>query len=94
VHHPLGDFVLDNGRVLLSEKPSLTFSGVGVYLPRLFLDVVPGSRAKLAPLLIQAIAAGKIAGKHYRGVWMDIGTPERLRQLDLQLKTVASADSA
>jgi MurNAc alpha-1-phosphate uridylyltransferase len=89
-HHPIGDFVLDNGRVLLAGENSLTFSGIGVYLPRLFADVVPGSTAKLAPLLRQAIAAGKIAGERYRGVWMDIGTPERLRQLDLHLETTTT----
>ena len=91
VHHPMGDFVLDNGRVSLSGKSSLTFSGIGVYLPRLFMDVVPGSTAKLAPLLTQAIAAEKITGEHYRGVWMDVGTPERLRQLDLRLEATAPA---
>ena len=51
-----------------------------------FKDVVPGSVAKLAPLLRQAIAAKKIGGEHYRGVWVDVGTPERLRLLDFQLK--------
>jgi len=47
--------------------------------------VAPGSVAKLAPLLNQAIAAGKVSGEHYQGVWMDVGTPERLRLLDSQL---------
>jgi N-acetyl-alpha-D-muramate 1-phosphate uridylyltransferase len=46
---------------------------------------VPGSVAKLAPLLRQAIAAKKIGGEHYRGDWVDVGTPERLRLLDLRL---------
>ena len=91
VHHPMGDFVLDDGRVSLSGKNSLTFSGIGIYLPRFFVDVVPGSTAKLAPLLRQAIAAGKIVGEHYQGVWMDVGTPERLRQLDLHLETTTPA---
>jgi MurNAc alpha-1-phosphate uridylyltransferase len=94
VHHPMGDFVLDNGRVSLSGKNSLTFSGIGIYLSRLFVDIAPGSTAKLAPLLTQAMVAGKIAGEHYRGVWMDIGTPERLRQLDLHLETTTPAAPA
>lgn len=85
VHHPDGDFAFDSGRVVLSEKNKLTFSGVGVYQPRLFKDVVPGAVAKLAPLLRQAIAAGKIGGRHYRGVWVDVGTPERLHSLDARL---------
>ncbi len=90
-HHLTGDFVLDRGRVSLSGKNSLTFSGIGIYLPRLFADVVPGSTAKLAPLLRQAMTAGRIAGEHYRGVWVDVGTPERLRQLDLRLETAIPA---
>ncbi len=90
-HHVTGDFALDHGRVSLSGKDNLTFSGVGVYLPRLFAGVEPGSRAKLAPLLRQAMVEGKIAGEHYRGTWADIGTPERLRQLDLRLRTAAPA---
>ena len=91
VHHPMGDFVLDDGRVSLSGKNSLTFSGIGIYLPRFFVDIAPGSTAKLAPLLAQAIAAGKIVGEHYQGVWMDVGTPERLRQIDLHLETTTPA---
>ena len=48
-HHPMGDFVLDHGRVLLSGKNSLTFSGIGIYLPRFFVDVVPGLRQSSHP---------------------------------------------
>lgn len=92
-HHPGGDFVLDSGRVALSGKNSLTFSGIGVYQPMFFKDVVSGSAAKLAPLLRQAIAAKKIGGEHYRGVWVDVGTPERLRLLDFRLNA-ATANTA
>jgi len=86
VHHLMGDFVLDRGRVSLSGENSLTFSGIGIYLPGFFAGVAPGSKAKLAPLLRRTIEAGKIAGEHYGGVWVDVGTPERLRQLDLRLE--------
>jgi MurNAc alpha-1-phosphate uridylyltransferase len=85
VHHPKGDFSLDSGRVALSGKNRLTFSGIGIYKPELFSDIIPGATAKLAPLLTEAIAAGRVGGEHYRGAWMDIGTPERLRQLDYRL---------
>lgn len=46
---------------------------------------MPGSVTKLAPLLFQAIAAGKVSGQHYSGMWIDVGTPERLNQLDVEL---------
>lgn len=88
-HHADGDFALDSGRVALSGKNSLTFSGIGIYQPKFFKDIVPGSVAKLAPLLQQAITTTKIGGEHYRGVWVDVGTPERLRLLDVQLRASA-----
>jgi MurNAc alpha-1-phosphate uridylyltransferase len=89
-HHPEGDFSLDSGRVTLSGKNNLTFSGIGIYRPRLFQDVAPGSAARLAPLLHQAIAAGKVGGQYHRGVWADVGTPERLRLIDLQLSNAGA----
>ena len=85
-HHADGDFALDSGKVTLSGKNNLTFSGIGIYQPKFFKDIVPGSVAKLAPLLRQAITTNKIGGEHYRGVWVDVGTPERLRLLDVQLR--------
>lgn len=88
-HHADGDFVLHSGRVALSGKNNLTFSGIGIYQPKFFKDIVAGSVAKLAPLLLQAIAANKISGEHYQGVWVDVGTPERLHLLDVQLRTSA-----
>lgn len=84
-HHSEGDFALDRGRVVLSAENMLTFSGIGIYQPKLFQGITAGSIAKLAPLLVQAIADGKAGGQHYRGRWADIGTPQRLEQIDLQL---------
>ena len=86
-YHADGDFAFDSGSVALTGKDKLTFSGIGVYQPGFFRDVVPGAAAKLAPLLRQAIALGKISGEHYPGVWVDVGTPERLRLLDDRLKS-------
>ncbi len=81
-HHPQGDFVLEHGK--LYDKPEdtrLTFSGIGVYQPALFADCKPGA-FPLAPLLRRAMANGQISGEHYRGEWLDIGTPARLAELD------------
>ena len=39
----------------------------------------------LAPLLREAMAQGSVSGEHFCGQWMDIGTPERLRELDQRL---------
>ncbi|KRG39839.1 mannose-1-phosphate guanylyltransferase, partial [Stenotrophomonas pictorum JCM 9942] len=98
-HHPHGDFILDgNGRVHdQGTQPRLTFSGVGLYAPALLRDwqqVIgedDGStqrppRFKLAPLLRAAMARGLVTGQHHRGHWTDVGTPQRLHQLELQLR--------
>lgn len=84
-HHPKGDFTLSSGTVVPAGMDRHTFSGIGVYQPALFKDVRRGSSARLAPLLRQAIEAGKVTGEVYRGVWVDVGTPQRLQEIDLQL---------
>ena len=84
--HLAGDFFLDQGEVLPEGEPKLTFSGTAVYDPSLFLGITRGQTAKLAPLLRIAIAEGKVSATHHRGVWHDIGTPQRLYELDTQLK--------
>jgi MurNAc alpha-1-phosphate uridylyltransferase len=79
--HPHGDFGLVQGRVHTDRGPRLTFSGVGVYDPTLFASCRPGA-FPLAPLLRDAIASGRVSGQAHRGLWFDIGTPERLEALD------------
>jgi MurNAc alpha-1-phosphate uridylyltransferase len=92
-HHPHGDFVLDGSRlksadIPLTPHPSrFTFSGIGVYHRALFAHTTPGEKAPLAPLLRLAIDAGRVSGEHFGGRWVDVGTPERLHQLDESLRT-------
>ena len=82
-HHPGGDFGLERGTVTAtSGSGRLTFSGIGAYSPAFFADVARGSPCQLAALLRPAIAHGQVSGEHHRGRWMDIGTPERLAELD------------
>jgi MurNAc alpha-1-phosphate uridylyltransferase len=83
-HHPTGDFALANGRVFATGEPRLTFSGVGIYRPELFEDCTPGA-FPLAPLLRSAMARGLVSGNHHQGIWIDIGTPQRLADLDRML---------
>jgi MurNAc alpha-1-phosphate uridylyltransferase len=86
-HHPQGDFGLDNvGKVIENCTEKLTFSGIGLYRPELFSNIPAGS-SKLGPLLRQAIANQRVTGQQFAGFWMDIGTPERLQELDYLLKT-------
>ena len=81
-HHPTGDFSLSGGRVAADGARKLTFSGIGVYAPALFAEVPRGTKRQLAALLRPAMAQGRVSGEHHRGLWMDIGTPERLAALD------------
>jgi N-acetyl-alpha-D-muramate 1-phosphate uridylyltransferase len=82
LQHPDGDFALIDGRLHEDGDRKLTFSGIGVYHPDLFKDIVQGEAAKLAPLLKAAMAQNLVKGIKHQGIWHDIGTPERLRQLD------------
>lgn len=84
--HPRGDFALEAGRVREAGAPLLTFSGIGVYAPRLFGGIPAKAKVALAPLLRKAMAAGRVSGEHYRGRWHDIGTAERLQALDTELR--------
>lgn len=89
--HPDGDFHLHpDGRLRETGGTRLTFSGIGVYHPDLFTGCEPG-RFPLAPLLRRAIAQGQVSGEHFTGRWVDVGTPERLRELDRAL--IAAAGS-
>lgn len=86
-HHPLGDFALSAGRVSDVQEAvgRLTYSGLAVLHPQLFAASVPGA-FKLAPLLREAMAAGQVSGEHYGGCWVDVGTHERLAEVERLLQ--------
>ncbi|MEO4202712.1 N-acetylmuramate alpha-1-phosphate uridylyltransferase MurU [Acinetobacter pittii] len=87
--HPEGDFTLLDGRVFTFDQDvtgeNLTFSGLSVIHPKLFDGLEAGKRP-LAPLLKQAMHNQKISGEKLKGAWVDVGTPERLMELDLQIR--------
>jgi MurNAc alpha-1-phosphate uridylyltransferase len=85
-HHPHGDFSLRDGKVGSADTAKLTFAGIGIYRPQLFADIARGTPAKLAPLLLDAIAAGRVSGECHAGRWVDVGTPERLVALDAAVR--------
>jgi MurNAc alpha-1-phosphate uridylyltransferase len=82
--HPHGDFVLRDGQLHDEASPRLTFAGIGVYRPELLAAHAPGTFS-IAPILCEAIRASKISGAHHRGEWNDIGTPQRLAELNARL---------
>ncbi len=95
-HNPNGDFALrEDGFVESQGGNKLTFSGIGVYQPALFknwcevIGDIAGAaetppRFKLAPLLRHAMHQNLVSGEHHTGRWTDVGTPERLAELNKQ----------
>jgi MurNAc alpha-1-phosphate uridylyltransferase len=81
-HHPGGDFSLSGGKVSEAGPHRLTFSGIGAYTPALFAGVSRGAKCQLVALLKPAMAKGAVSGEHHTGLWMDVGTPQRLGELE------------
>ncbi|QWD61179.1 N-acetylmuramate alpha-1-phosphate uridylyltransferase MurU [Polynucleobacter sp. MWH-UH35A] len=85
VQHPEGDFYLQGSTVTSTgsaDAKKLTFSGIGIYHKDLFKDLEFGAPAKLAPLLRTAMEQNKVSGEKYLGPWHDVGTPQRLQELN------------
>ena len=85
IQHPEGDFYLQDSRVSSTGLPGaekLTFSGIGIYHKDLFKGLEFGAPAKLAPLLRAAMEQNKVSGEKYLGPWHDVGTPQRLQELN------------
>lgn len=80
-HNAAGDFQLLEGRVCEGGDSRLTYSGVGVYRKALF-DGCRGGKFPLAPLLRKAMRNHGVGGRRFTGGWIDVGTPQRLRQLE------------
>ena len=84
-HNPDGDFRLKDSRVSGNGEPSYTFAGIGLYSPELFAGLSV-CKAPLGPLLREAMADNRVAGSLFAGDWRDIGTPERLEQLNSEIE--------
>lgn len=85
-HNPSGDFYLDQGMLNSSAGERYTFSGVSVLSAELFNKLPHGEAAPLAPILRAAIKRGEVSGELYNGYWADVGTPERLQEIDKLLR--------
>jgi MurNAc alpha-1-phosphate uridylyltransferase len=83
--HSQGDFGLDGETVVERVSDRFTYSGVGVYHPRMFTGCASG-KFPLLPLLQRAIAAGRLRGELHHGQWCDVGTPQRLADLNEQVR--------
>lgn len=85
-HNPTGDFFLVDQRLQDSGEQKLTFSGIAQYHKDFFagqIDLGESPNVKpLAPMLRKGISAQKITGQYHQGTWTDVGTPQRLEQLN------------
>jgi MurNAc alpha-1-phosphate uridylyltransferase len=90
-HNPRGDFALDRGMARDSGETRLTFSGMGVYRTEMFESLGAGEKHALAPLLRAQMTMGRVSAERYQGRWTDVGTPERLAELDAQLVSEGGA---
>ena len=79
-HHPGGDFQLSGKQVGEAGEERFTYSGIGLYRPELFTGAKK-TRFPLAPLLRTTMRKGQVSGELYTGLWLDIGTPERLQEV-------------
>lgn len=89
-HNNGGDFAINNG--LASEQPiadadKYTFAGISVVSARLVDGLVSGQPAPLAPLLKQAMLKFQITAEVIKDNWIDVGTPERLTQVNEFIET-------
>ncbi len=94
-HHPQGDFGLSPDGLALNlpasdPQPRYTYSTIALLKRELFAQpwcaIAPGNpqgeAAPLGPLLRRAMDAGRVTAEVYGGRWTDVGTPERLAQLN------------
>jgi len=81
-HNPSGDFAIDQqGKLTALTTNCFTFSGIGLYHPHGFAQL-PSGRAALGPLIRRWIANEQVSAQHFAGRWTDVGTPERLAQIN------------
>jgi N-acetyl-alpha-D-muramate 1-phosphate uridylyltransferase len=84
-HRSGGDFTLDAGMVGNGAGARYTYAGIAVMSPAMVAGVEPGEKAPLGPLLRAAAERRLMSGELHRGVWQDVGTRERLAELEAHL---------
>ncbi len=89
VHNSQGDFCLVGGKVLLLDASKraqcYTYSGISMLRKSLF-QKHRGGALPLRDYFVESIKRGTLAGTHYQGTWLDIGTPDRLAALDEMIR--------
>lgn len=79
-HNNQGDFAIKQGQ-LTDKGEHYTFSGIGLYHPNIFDGFENGVLPLIKPLK-KAMAQQCVGAELYTGEWKDIGTPERLDEIN------------
>lgn len=87
-HNPAGDFALQDDLIKNDGESKFTYSGIGIYSVDFFLGLKPG-KTPLAPLIRNKSELELVSGQLHNGLWTDVGTIERLQQLELQINALA-----
>ena len=80
-HNLNGDFSLSNSRIKFNQNNKLTYSGIGIYNPEIFNNIKL-SNYMLIKLLLPAIKLGRVSGQFHKGIWLDIGDEEKLKNAE------------
>lgn len=83
-HNPTGDFALQNNQIQNTGEGIHTYSGIGIYRPEFFKEQKKGA-LPLAPIIRSNAEEGLVSGQLYDGLWTDVGTMERLQELEKNL---------
>ncbi len=87
-HHPQGDFAINLMGLSNQGEPRCTFTGIGVYRPEMFASITPGESAKLVTLFHHYAGRNQLGGEMIACAWTDVGTPQRLAELNAPLSTL------
>lgn len=92
-HNPAGDFIINdadnNCQSDPESQPTMTFSGIALYRKKMFSEL-PHGKLALGPILKQMIGNDKLVALPYHGHWVDVGTPERLNELNASVTNETS----
>ena len=80
-HNLKGDFAIENNLLKNEGEPMFTYSGIGYYSPQ-FFEQTKIEPTPLAPLLRSFADKKQLSAEHFKGNWTDVGTPERLIELN------------
>lgn len=89
VHHSEGDFAIKDQRLCDDGSERYTFSGIAIYSPEFFLGDRKG-KFPLAPMFREYMARNEISAEYYAGEWVDVGTPQRLKELEQKILSAKS----